>query len=180
MSVELAREISQLQPVAPTIPGGKSMSSPSFMTQVRQHLTVGASLLALLVNMGAPVTAAAADKAKQTATASPIKHVIVIIGENRSFDHVFATYQPANGETISNLLSKGIVKANGKPGPNYALSAQYSAVDDTTFAINPGQKTIYTNIPPVVAGGPTTPYIPTLALARSDDRRDRPAGLCRS
>jgi phospholipase C len=142
------------------------MSSPSFMTQVRQHLTVGASLLALLVNMGAPVTAAAADKAKQTATASPIKHVIVIIGENRSFDHVFATYQPANGETISNLLSKGIVKANGKPGPNYALSAQYSAVDDTTFAINPGQKTIYTNIPPVVAGGPTTPYIPTLALAK--------------
>jgi phospholipase C len=142
------------------------MSSPSFMTQVRQHLTVGASLLALLVNMGAPVTAAAADKAKETATASPIKHVIVIIGENRSFDHVFATYQPSNGETISNLLSKGIVKANGKPGPNYALSAQYSAVDDTTFAINPGQKTIYTNIPPVVAGGPTTPYIPTLALAK--------------
>ena len=29
-------------------------------------------------------------------TASPIKHVIVIIGENRSFDHVFATYKPAN------------------------------------------------------------------------------------
>ena len=27
-------------------------------------------------------------------TTSPIKHVIVIIGENRSFDHVFATYEP--------------------------------------------------------------------------------------
>jgi hypothetical protein len=27
-------------------------------------------------------------------TASPIKHVIVIIGENRTFDHIFATYQP--------------------------------------------------------------------------------------
>ncbi len=25
---------------------------------------------------------------------SPIKHVIVIVGENRSFDHIFATYKP--------------------------------------------------------------------------------------
>ena len=24
---------------------------------------------------------------------SPIKHVIVIVGENRSFDHIFATYK---------------------------------------------------------------------------------------
>ena len=38
---------------------------------------------------------AAAKPAPQTSrdndTSSPIKHVIVIIGENRSFDHVFAT-----------------------------------------------------------------------------------------
>jgi phospholipase C len=25
-------------------------------------------------------------------TATPIKHLIIIIGENRSFDHMFATY----------------------------------------------------------------------------------------
>jgi len=31
-------------------------------------------------------------------TASPIKHVIVIVGENRSFDHIFATYQPVSGD----------------------------------------------------------------------------------
>jgi phospholipase C len=142
------------------------MTSPSFLTKVRQHFTVGASLVALLVNMGAPATAAAQPPAKQTVTASPIKHVIVIIGENRSFDHVFATYQPKNGETVSNLLSKGIIKANGQPGPNYSLSAQYSAVDSTTYAISPPEKTIYSNIPPVVAGGPTVPYIPTLAIAK--------------
>jgi phospholipase C len=151
------------------------MSPTSFLTKVRQHFTVGTSLLALLVNMGAPVNAAAADltsgqsakqSAKETATTTPIKHVIVIIGENRSFDHVFATYRPSNGETVSNLLSRGIILANGKPGPNYSQSAQYSAVDNTTFAINPGQKTIYTNIPPVVAGGPTSPFLPTLALAK--------------
>jgi phospholipase C len=142
-------------------------SSPSFLAKAKQHVVVGTSMLALLVNMGAPVSAAAQEPAKQPATASPIKHVIVIIGENRSFDHVFATYEPKNGETVSNLLSKGIVNANGKPGPNYSLSAQYSAVDNTTFAINPGQKSVYTNIPPVVAGGPTTPFLPTLALAHA-------------
>ena len=36
-------------------------------------------------------------------TRSPIKHVIIIIGENRSFDHVFATYVPKKGEYVNNL-----------------------------------------------------------------------------
>ena len=147
------------------------MSSSSFLAKARQHFTVGTSLLALLVNMGAPVSAAAQPPAQQTPTASPIKHVIVIIGENRSFDHVFATYKPKNGQTVSNLLSKGIITENGTPGPNYSLSAQYSAVDSTsvgagTYAISPPEKTLYSNIPPVVAGGPTTPYLPSVAAAR--------------
>jgi phospholipase C len=78
-------------------------------------------------------------------TASPIKHVIVIIGENRTFDHVFATYEPRNGEHVDNLLSKGIIKEDGSPGPNYAKAAQFSAVDNNLFAISPGQKTPYDN-----------------------------------
>jgi phospholipase C len=48
------------------------------------------------------------------ATTTPIKHVIVIIGENRIFDHVYATYKPKAGQTINNLLSEGIVKANAE------------------------------------------------------------------
>jgi phospholipase C len=142
------------------------MSSPSFLAKARQHLAVGTSLFALLVNLGAPTASEAKTPAKLTPTSSPIKHVIVIIGENRSFDHVFATYQPKNGQTVWNLLSKGIIDANGKPGPNYALSAQYRALDNTTYAISPGGKTLYTSVPPVVAGGPTTPYIPTLEEAK--------------
>jgi len=35
-------------------------------------------------------------------TVTPIKHVIVIIGENRSFDHVFATYVPKHGQILWN------------------------------------------------------------------------------
>ena len=43
--------------------------------------------------------AQAADASSHDAdTSTPIKHVIVIIGENRSFDHVFATYVPKKGQ----------------------------------------------------------------------------------
>ena len=96
----------------------------------------------------------------------PIKHVIIIIGENRTFDHVYATYKPKAGETVSNLLSKGIVKANGKPGPNYSLSAQFSALDNTasggTFSNSPQSKSIYSTLPPALAGGPESRPSPDL------------------
>ena len=49
-------------------------------------------------------------------TDTPIKHVIVLIGENRTFDHLFATYVPRHGESVKNLLSEGIIKADGTPG----------------------------------------------------------------
>src|SRR5262252_1685565 len=54
-------------------------------------------------------------------TASPIKHVIIIVGENRSFDHLFATYEPRHRhERVLNLLSEGIVNSDGTPGRNFA------------------------------------------------------------
>ena len=34
------------------------------------------------------------DAGHEIKTASPIKHVIIIVGENCSFDHLFATYEP--------------------------------------------------------------------------------------
>ncbi len=67
------------------------------------------------------------DPANNVKTASPIKHVIVLIGENRGLDHTFGVYKPkGKGETISNLLSKGIVNEDGTPGPNFSLSQQFS------------------------------------------------------
>ena len=134
------------------------MSSPSFLAKARQHLAVGTSLFALFANLGAPVNAAAQEPASQPATTSPIKHVIVIIGENRSFDHIFATYEPKTGETVKNLLSEGIIKADGTPGPNYSLSLQNSASDTGTYSNHPGGKTLYGSIPPVVTGGPEVAY----------------------
>jgi phospholipase C len=87
--------------------------------------------------------------------------VIIIIGENRTFDHVFGTYVPRTGQTISNLLSKGIVKLDGTPGPNFALSAQYSAFDNQSFeggafTNSPMTKTLYKNLPPSLTGGAPT------------------------
>src|SRR3984893_943544 len=80
-------------------------------------------------------------------TASPIKHVIVIMGENRTFDHIFATYVPPAGEHVDNLLSKGIVTKDGTPGPNYAKATQFSVVNNNLYSINPqDQKTPYTTL----------------------------------
>jgi phospholipase C len=90
-------------------------------------------------------------------TKSPIKHVIVIVGENRSFDHIFATYKPKHGQTIDNLLSKQIITESGEPGTNYALALQSSAdvTGSTEFQLSPASKTPYTKLPAPLNGGPT-------------------------
>ena len=140
------------------------MSTLALLAKARQHVTVGASLVALFANLGTPLPVAAQD----AATATPIKHVIVIIGENRTFDHIFATYQPRAGQTISNLLSKGIVNADGTPGPNFALASQSSANDSSTdgYQLNPSDNTAYSVLPPVLAGGYTTPPFPNVSTAK--------------
>jgi phospholipase C len=59
-------------------------------------------------------------------TGTPIKHVIIIVGENRSFDHLFATYVPKEKrEHVLNLLSEGIINADGTPGPNFGKAHQF-------------------------------------------------------
>ncbi|TDG16610.1 phosphoesterase [Paraburkholderia silviterrae] len=83
-------------------------------------------------------------------TVSPIKHVIIIVGENRTFDHVFGAYKPPTGQTVSNLLSKGIIKADGSPGPHFSDAAQYTAkaTDPTQFELSPGGQVPYGDLPP--------------------------------
>ena len=110
---------------------------------------------ALLTNASMPIAQARADDTK---TASPIKHVIIIIGENRSFDHVFATYKPVSNDTVLNLLSEGIVNADGSPGPNYKAALQYSATDTGTYQLTPS-KSPYVVLPPALAGGPSDPNV---------------------
>jgi phospholipase C len=88
-------------------------------------------------------------------TATPIKHVIVVIGENRGFDHVYATYVPHAGESVWNLLSQGIVQPNGAPGPNFAAARQLSTYGQNHYFIGvpTRHKTPYSTLPPPTLGG---------------------------
>jgi phospholipase C len=106
-----------------------------------------------------PMTAqTASSRPKQPSTKTPIQHVIVVVGENRSFDHLFATYQPKPGNTVNNLLSEGIINADGSPGPNYSLAQQFSAdvTGSNVFELSPTTgKAPYNVLPPPLNGGPT-------------------------
>jgi phospholipase C len=107
-------------------------------------------------------------------TKTPIKHVIVIIGENRSFDHVFATYKSPSGAYVWNLLSRGIVNADGTPGPHFAEAAQKAATDETPdlFRLSPAKTTFPGNVLPApLVGGAFDSYIPgdSLAVAQQSE-----------
>ncbi len=127
-------------------------------------------LSALQVFAGLPTPAFAQDanndQAADLQTRTPIKHVIVILGENRTFDHVFATYKPVGNQTVSNLLSKGIVNADGTPGPNYSLAVQNQAQDTGSYSVSPAISGPYTFLPAPLAGGPTVPYLSSIAEAK--------------
>ena len=80
--------------------------------------------------------AGGSNSAEAVKTATPIKHVIILIGENRGLDHTFGVYKPkGQGQTISNLLSKGIVNEDGTPGPNFAQAQQFAVAAQTSYYI---------------------------------------------
>ena len=132
--------------------------------RLRDRTVITAAILSLMGGNGyaagnGPIGGANTNDRK---TGSPIKHVIVIMGENRTFDHMFATYRPRNGEHVDNLLSKGIINKDGSPGPNYAKAAQFSTTVNNFYSINPRQRP------------PTTPR-PTSCRRREPPMRPRPA-----
>ncbi len=138
-----------------------------------------ASILALSVfGLGSSAQAQAdPDKAVDSIkTETPIKHVIIIVGENRSFDHLFATFEPKNrDEKVLNLLSERIINQDGSPGPNFAKAHQFkivSAPNGGTFFSSAGlaQKQLYATLPaPDVAGvGAVSPYLPVLSIPGGD------------
>jgi phospholipase C len=100
--------------------------------------------------------------------------VIIIVAENRSFDHLFATYvPPRNSQKILNLLSQGIVNASGTPGPNFAQAQQYkitSAPNSGQYFIsaNKGQKFLYSSLPPPDVNGVQFPPFLGLPAAGGD------------
>ena len=103
---------------------------------------------ALVVLAIAGIVAGCADKASgPPEPATPIEHVIVVVGENQSFDALFGTYDPPAGEQVWNLRSRGIVDANGLPGPSFAKAAQQQAEVLTRFEISPVKTGAYATLP---------------------------------
>jgi phospholipase C len=73
--------------------------------------------------------------------------VIVVVGENQTFDAVFGAYAAPTGQAVKNLLSQGIINADGSPGPNFALAAQSQGVAQTSYTINPVRGAPYATLP---------------------------------
>ena len=111
------------------------------------NIVLGAAAIAV----GAGMAAAGEDADPRAGTtATPIKHLIVVLAENRSFDHVFATYRPRDGQRVGNLLSRGIVDENGMPGPNFGRAAQFTVTPQPKYFIAPpdANKSAYVTLPP--------------------------------
>src|SRR5262252_149641 len=137
----------------PILPGkrGHCMSFKQFVSKTVHGLRVG--LVAVTVfqfALGGPL-ASPLQAQQQGKTSTPIKHVIVLIGENRTFDNLFATYVSPSGEHVSNLLSEGIINADGTPGEQFSKAAQFQAVPPfrTKFyvSLNPNEKAPYDTLP---------------------------------
>ena len=135
------------------------MHLKKFMSKVLQGTRVTLATIAVAqFSIAGPLAGAAQAQEDQSHRAiTPIKHVIVIVGENRTFDHIFATYKPAEGESVDNLLSKGIVKEDGTPGPNFSDAYQFAAdaTDSATYQLAPKNKAPYTHLPAPLNGGPS-------------------------
>jgi phospholipase C len=126
----------------------------SRLTRLASVTGVAGLALAALAATG---PAAAATGARDPApTTTPIRHVIVIIGENHTFDNIFATYQPPAGQRIWNLRSEGIVTANGTPGPNFGQATQLTASSTRTYSVTPKIIGAYKTLPQ-----PSTTYVAT-------------------
>jgi phospholipase C len=138
------------------------------------RLLLGASVATLALSQGVRAEDRpdrdAQNAADRIRTASPIKHVIIIVGENRSFDHLFATYVPkSDNDWVLNLLSERIVKADGSPNENFDRAHQFRV----TLAPNSGKYFIS-------VGSANKTLYSTDAAPAGRERRTEPARCCNS
>ena len=101
--------------------------------------------LASSMSWGAPTPAKAHAHGHPPRT--PIEHLIVIMGENQTFDGLFATYVPKPGSTVNNLLAQGIVDGDGNPGPYYAKALQNRASPVGTYTLDLQRAGPYPTLP---------------------------------
>src|SRR5215468_6028699 len=148
-----------------------SMSRGIFHRRWRLKNTVGTALVALM-SCGVAAAEERNDHADGVKTATPIKHVIVLIGENRTFDNIYGTYTAKHGQSVGNLLSRGIVNADGSPGPHRNAAQQFRV--DT---INPPLYFISTNKLTSPNKTAYDPFLPTPEAGGAPNRQTSLAEL---
>jgi len=102
----------------------------------------GAAALAMSALGASAVGAEAAPHHGDTSTSTPIKHVVVIFGENVSFDHYFATYPNAAnvpGETQqgTGVRAPTFTAAPNTPGRSPPFSTTTCSLPTTRTRRNP-------------------------------------------
>ena len=96
--------------------------------------------------------------AQAASTKTPIKHLIVVIGENVTFDTLFGTYVAPAGQRVLNLASQGIVELDGTPGPHYLRAVQSTAqVDDGRYTLHPQRTGHFPKLPQPSLNGAFNP-----------------------
>ena len=139
------------------------MESKSQNRKWRLRAALSATLAALIAF---PIPASAqnrndgGDGDHHHRTETPVKHVIVLIGENRTFDHVFATYVPRSEDSVRNLLSEHIINADGTLGRNSGKAEQFQATPPFRtkyfISLDDNEKAAYQTLPE-----PTLNFAPT-------------------
>src|ERR1700722_5156508 len=142
---------------------GGSMESKSQKRKWRLRAALSATLAALIAF---PIPASSQNRNDggggdhRHRTETPIKHVIVLIGENRTFDHVFATYVPRSEDSVRNLLSEHIINADGTLGRNSGKAEQFQAtppfLTKSFISLDGNDKAAYQTLP-----DPTLNFVPT-------------------
>ena len=136
---------------------------PNMFRKALLPIPLAAALLALAAcgssndnpAASAPTGPAAAVSAQDALpTATPIKHLVVIFGENRSFDHYFGTYpravnpvgEPAftpaaNTPTVNNLLNNNLITVNPNQtnASNLAITPAIPAAELVPFRFDRAQ-----------------------------------------
>jgi hypothetical protein len=115
--------------------------------RLTKGLTNALTLTATALCLSAAVLVASADAQTSHTPSTPIQHLIVIVGENHSYDNLFGAYQPSSGQKTQNLLYEGIIGADGSPGPNWAKAQQWQAQDTENYSITPQRRQPYASVP---------------------------------
>lgn len=124
------------------------------MTRKRRVLlAIAAAVIALVALERAGITLTAQDASE---TATPIKHLVVIFGENVSFDHYFGTYptalnptgQPKFTAVAGTPAVNGLTEALLKRNPNFTNTVNAAGATnpfrlDRTQALTAGQGHAY-------------------------------------